>query len=460
MPTRLLHVGDARIRPADERSAGERPADERSAGERPADEQSAGERLADEQTGGLDAVRTTAASRDVDAVLFAGNLFSVAEPDPAAVESVEATLDEFAADDIRFCYVAGARDTAGDWNPWSDDALGGHHAVEHLDREPTDVGDDTAVYGLDDHTPSEFRAFLDDRDEQFTPAAGRSYFLLVLTQEIAPPAERSQADARAFEVATNVNLYLDAIAGGGRRDPAEWEHDDSGLGVHYPGSANPYWADEEPTGFLYETGDGTLRRETVRLHAGGESDSGPKQTASSSGESAVGGGDTEPTEPAEQTRPSHTSSDPRQHPEVTRLRDFLRAFETRPVESADTETLIDLYALLSKGAAQLDDRRKTVRDELEARTETGERLDGQFSTVSHAAYTRRSVRDEEVVLSTLDDAGIDPDTVVETVERIDEDALAEAAESHPDLSVEDVFEESTQRQIRREDVTLDWNERE
>lgn len=49
---------------------------------------------------------------------------------------------------------------------------------------------------------------------------------------------------------------------------------------------------------------------------------------------------------------------------------------------------------------------------------------------------------------------------VETVERIDEDALAEAAESHPDLSVEDVFEESTRRQIRREDVTLDWDERE
>jgi hypothetical protein len=453
MPTRLLHVGDTRIRAAHERDADDDP------------------------TGGLTTIRERAESLDAD-VLFTGNLFSVTEPAAETVQPVRDCLDTFADAEITLYYIVGARDSAGDWNPWDDDALGTHPAAEHLDTNPTDVGPETAVFGIDDLAPSAFQSFLHDREEQFVRAAGVSQQLLVVSQEIAPPAKRGSADARAFEVATNVNLHLDVIAAGGTPHPAEWEHDDTGLGVYYPGSANPYWAEEAPKGVVYETNeDGELRRGTVTLDSdeapfpgtAGEASSPETTREASSPATAREASSPETTSDDTETEAAARSdesgsgasettvqlSDPREHPEVTRLVDFFRAYEEYDLEGADTETLIDLYALCSRGKSFLESRRRDVRDALEERTERGQTLDGRYSTVEHREYTTQSLRDDDTVHSALSRAGVDADRVVERVERIDEDALEEVIEESERLTAEDVYEESTRQQIRRKDLDVE-----
>jgi hypothetical protein len=449
VPTRLLQVGDTRIRAASDRD-----------NDTTTDDTTTDSDTTD-PTGGLEAVRERAQSLGVDAVLFAGNLFSVTDPDEATVEPVRDCLDRFVDAGITLYYVVGARDRAGDWNPWVEDALGGHPAVEHLDTEPTDLGPDVAVFGIDNHAPAELESFLHDETKQFVNASGVGHQLLVLTQSISPPIQRGAADAQAFEVASNVNLYVDRLLAGGTPHPGEWTHDDSDFAVTYAGSANPYWAEDDPTGVLYEVGD-DLRHATVTLAGEGDpfaDDDGDTSADDGNGTSeedtAESTTDTGSALTDESARTPPPAANPTQHAEITRLRDFFESYREYDLAAADTETLVDLYALYSRSKSLFESRRRDVRDELEARTESGQTLTGSFSTVDHHSYTSQSVRDDETVRSALEQADVDPERVVEIVERIDEDELAEVVEESAELSTDDVFEASTRQQIRRKDLDVE-----
>lgn len=367
--------------------------------------------------GGFDDVRRRAASLAVDAIVHTGNLFDDGQPNEQLLDGLADELDAIHGDGIRLCYVAGRRDQAGPWNPWSDDRVGGHPAVEHLDRRPTDVGDDVAVFGLDYQQSDEFADVLGPSAVAFTPAAGVAHQLLALHQSVSPPMDRDIAAAQAFEIATSVDLYLDAIAGGGSRESRTWEHEDSGLGVYYPGTTNPGLLDAAavgPEAILYEAlGDGTLRRRVVQLDP-------PGPTA-----------------------------------ELTTLREFLSGYEQTELADLETETLIDLYGLLAETRTRLDDRRKAVRDVLLDRTRAGQTAMGELASVSHRRSRSRQLRDDDEVLRTLERAGVDPDRVVETVERVDDEAVEHVVEENPHLSVDDVFDEQVRESIRKRDVFLD-----
>ncbi|MFB6175820.1 MAG: hypothetical protein ABEI99_01500 [Halobaculum sp.] len=472
MPTRLLQVGDTRIRAASDRDTeSSDSAADTAATDDPAD--AATDATADsnepDPTGGLEAVRKRAVSLDADAVVFTGNLFSVTDPDTETVEPVRDCLDRFVDDELTLYYVVGARDRAGDWNPWAEDALGCHPAVEHLDTEPTDIGPEVAVFGIDNRAPEALKSFLHEADDQFVNASGVGHQLLVLSQSISPPIQRREADAQAFEVASNVNLYVDRLLAGGTPHPGEWTHDDSDFAVTYAGSGNPYWAEDDPTGVLYEVAD-DIRHAVVTLvgeddpFTGGEdsddaavdsvtdSDDTAGPTATDSDDTTA---DTGSALTDESAREAPSDADPRQHAEVTRLRDFFESYREYDLGETDTETLVDLYALYSRSKSLFESRRRDIRDELEARTDGDQTLDGSFSTVEHHSYTSQSLRDEESVRSALKRADVDPDSVVETVERIDEDALTDVVEASSELSRDDVFEESTRQQIRRKEIDME-----
>jgi hypothetical protein len=275
-----------------------------------------------------------------------------------------------------------------------------------------------------------------------------------VSQSISPPVERGAADAEAFEVAGNVNLYLDGIAAGGQPHPASWDHDGGDFAVAYAGSANPYWADDAPVGVCYEaTDDGTLRREQVTLDA----DDDPFASGSEGNEVATE--ETDDTAMGNSTETAGDARPSRRHPEITRLRDFLGVYRQHPLDDADTETLVDLYALLSVARSRLESRRKELRDSLTERTDADQTLDGTLGSVEHRTYTTRSARDADAVRDALADAGIDPDRVVETVERVDEDELDAVIEEvdggETDLDETDVYDTDERRQIRRGDTEFD-----
>lgn len=364
----------------------------------------------DDAVGGFRTLVDRARAVDADAVLFTGNLFTRSNPDPDVVERVVGYLDEFEAAGVRFLAVLGRNDVR------QRDALGpvfDHPVVERLGTDPTDVGEETAIYGLDYRDDDELDAFLDE-DDQFTPAAGTSNEILAIPRKLSPPIDEAEAVSQPYEIAGNVNAFLDVIAGGGAQDPATWKHDDNDFAVYYPGSMNPHWSDEVngPQAIRYEEdeGDHRLTRRLVPLET--------------------------------------TSLDR----EVASLEALLSEYQRASLEGADVETLADLYGLLSEAKSMLDDRRTEVRDLLLDRTAPGSEYRGQRASVYHYHSTSTRLRDEESVFTALEGAGVERDAV--TTETLDEEKVAEVVEER-EVPEDAVFEEQTRTYIQKRDVDVD-----
>lgn len=360
----------------------------------------------DESVGGFDVLVDRSRALDVDAVLFTGNLFTRGTPDADAVERVVAALDDLEASGVRFLAILGRNDKR------QEDALEAvfdHPVVERLGADPADVGDETAVYGVDYRDGEEFRAFLDEGD-QFTYASETSNAILALARKLTPPLD-DEATVRPYELAANVNVYLDVIAGGGVQDAATWEHDDNDFGVYYPGSMNERWADGTtgPQAVLYEEERGGLSRRQV-----------PLETTSL-------------------------------EEEVASLEALLSEYKQSSLETADVETLTDLYGLLSEARSMMENRRKDVRDVLIDRTAPDSEYRGRLASVYHSHSTYNQLRDEESVFTALDGAGVDRDEVM--TESIDKDKVAEVV-AERGIPEEAVFEERTRTSIRKRDVNL------
>jgi DNA repair exonuclease SbcCD nuclease subunit len=358
--------------------------------------------------GGFETLVERTRALDPDAVLLTGNLFTRSQPDAGVVDRVVAYLDEFEAMGVRLLAVLGRNDKR------QLNALGpvfDHPVVERLDTGPADIGENTAVYGLDYQDGDDFRAFLDE-DDQFTPAAGKSNAILAIPRKLAPPLDEAEAASQPYEVAANVNAFLDVIAGGGVHDAATWEHDDNDFGVYYPGSMNPRWSDEVtgPQAILYEEENRRLARQQV-----------PLETTSLDGE-------------------------------VASLEALLSEYQRSSLHGADVETLADLYGLLSEAKSTLDDRRKEVRDVLLERTAPGSEYRGRRASVYHQHSTSTRLRDEDSVFTALDGAGVERDEV--TTETLDEEKVAEVVEERG-IPEDAVFEEQTRTYIQKRGVDLD-----
>jgi hypothetical protein len=361
-----------------------------------------------DSVGGFETLAERSRALDADAVLFTGNLFTRSQPDAEVVERVVEHLDQFESSGVRFLAVLGRNDER------QSDALEpvfDHSVVERLGTDPTDVGEDTAVYGLDYPDEDELDAFL-DADDQFTHAAGASNSILALPRKLSPPLDDAEAVSQPYEVAGNVNVFLDIVAGGGAQAPATWTHDDNDFGVYYPGSMNPRWADETmgPQAIRYEEANQRLTRRQVPLET--------------------------------------TSLDA----ELASLEGLLSEYQRSSLDAADVETLADLYGLLSEAESMLGDRRKEVRDALLDRTAPGSEYRGRKASVYHYHSTSTRLRDEESVLTALEGVGVERDAV--TTETLDEEKVTEVVEERG-IPEDAVFDEQTRTYIRKRDVDLD-----
>jgi hypothetical protein len=128
----------------------------------------------------------------------------------------------------------------------------------------------------------------------------------------------------------------------------------------------------------------------------------------------------------------------RVHDDALLLAALLERVGDRDPASLETETLTDLYVLLSDVQRGTDRLRRTAREPILARLGPGQSLSGRFGTVRRTTREYRRPKDDEVVLDALDEHGIprewvlgvDPETldVVLAVTDLSEDEVYDVDE--------------------------------
>ncbi|MFP8958922.1 hypothetical protein ACLI4Y_19675 [Natrialbaceae archaeon A-CW3] len=96
----------------------------------------------------------------------------------------------------------------------------------------------------------------------------------------------------------------------------------------------------------------------------------------------------------------------RVHDDATLLADLVERLGTEQPSSLDTETLTDLYVLLSDVQRGADRVRRSASETLLERLGPGQELHGRFGTVRRTTRDRRWAKDDDVVLDALDERGI------------------------------------------------------
>jgi hypothetical protein len=96
----------------------------------------------------------------------------------------------------------------------------------------------------------------------------------------------------------------------------------------------------------------------------------------------------------------------RVHDDALLLAALLERVGDRDPASLETETLTDLYVLLSDVQRGTDRLRRTAREPILARLGPGQSLSGRFGTVRRTTREYRRPKDDEVVLDALDEHGI------------------------------------------------------
>jgi hypothetical protein len=88
------------------------------------------------------------------------------------------------------------------------------------------------------------------------------------------------------------------------------------------------------------------------------------------------------------------------------LLDALEREDPTALEESETPALVNLYTLLSDVQRNADDLRKDVSDVLLQRVQHDRAIHGQYGSVQRTTRRNRSLKDDEQVLETLEDAGI------------------------------------------------------
>jgi hypothetical protein len=132
------------------------------------------------------------------------------------------------------------------------------------------------------------------------------------------------------------------------------------------------------------------------------------------------------------------------------LIDVLERHAVSDLETLGTPVLVNLYTLLSDVQRSADDLRHEVADTLLDRIHHDQPTHGQYGTVQRTSRRRRTLKDEEDVLATLEAAGIDRERVL----GIDREKVDDALEV-TDLSESDVYDIDEQAYVRKADVNED-----
>jgi len=129
------------------------------------------------------------------------------------------------------------------------------------------------------------------------------------------------------------------------------------------------------------------------------------------------------------------------------LVDALERYDVSELEEMETASLVNLYTLLSDVQRDADDLRGDVANVLLNRVHHDQPVHGQFGSVQRTGRTYRSLRDEDEVLETLEDAGI-PRERITSVDSAKVDDALEVTEVAPS----DVYEIEEREYVRKAEV--------
>jgi len=162
-------------------------------------------------------------------------------------------------------------------------------------------------------------------------------------------------------------------------------------------------------------------------------------------EPEMGGGSPYLISPADaRTRPE------RLHDDAILLADLLDSMEPIDLETLDTDTLTDLYVLLSDVQHEADRLRQTARESLLSRLGPDQELHGRFGTVRRTTRERRRPKDDETIFDVLNEHGIPREWVL----GVDSDKL-DVVLAATDLEEEEVYDVAEQAYVQKTEVEED-----
>jgi len=138
------------------------------------------------------------------------------------------------------------------------------------------------------------------------------------------------------------------------------------------------------------------------------------------------------------------------HDDALLVADFLERHDVGSLDELPPEELVDLYVLLSDVQWGADDLRREVGDDLLDEVGPDGRLHGQYGTVSRTRRERRSLKDEDVVLDRLDEAGVPREWVL----GVDEEKL-DVVLATTEIEEEEVYDVTEQYYVQKTGVESD-----
>jgi hypothetical protein len=156
-------------------------------------------------------------------------------------------------------------------------------------------------------------------------------------------------------------------------------------------------------------------------------------------------------EPAEETNRAEPDIDV--YADALLLIDALERHDPTAMADSETDTLIDLYTLLSDVQRGANDLRQDVADVLLDRVQHDQPVHAQFGSIQRTSRRSKSLKDDEEVLAALEDAGVDRDRVL----GVDPDKVDDALEV-TDLREEDVYDIDERAYVRKAEVDEDVKE--
>lgn len=214
----------------------------------------------DDFTSAFDAAIDRALDENVDAVIHTGDLFHRRTPSLPIVTDCIEILRKLADEDIPFYGIVGNHDRKMD-RQWLD-LIRETGTAKRLDKTPTMVNDDVALYGIDAVTKPAWHAADFTLEE---PSNSDTFRLLGLHQLFEPLVPEFYADHDLTEVLERVDIEIDALALGDYHKTESKIVD--GVPAWYAGSTERCTTDEnEPrTVSLLEIEDGYLERRELEL---------------------------------------------------------------------------------------------------------------------------------------------------------------------------------------------------
>ena len=149
----------------------------------------------------------------------------------------------------------------------------------------------------------------------------------------------------------------------------------------------------------------------------------------------------------DQTQTSREEPDLPLYSDSLLLIDALERYDPTDLSEMETSELVNLYTLCSDVQRNANDLRQEVRSILLDRLHHDQPVHGQYGSVQRTSRRNRSLKDDEVVLTKLEAAGIDRQRVTTVDASKVDDAL-----DVTDLSESDLYEIDHSQYVRKADV--------